>query len=97
MPSDNPKERSIAAIQEAPPRYDRNPRAKSEQRRWLRRTPRLSAPRRPAELLSVSPHDRGRGFQPNADAATLVDVRTLGGDAPDDILGGQYRCHRAPP
>jgi len=39
-------------------------------------------------LLSVPPYDRGRRLQPNADAATLVDVGALGGNAPDDILGG---------
>jgi hypothetical protein len=48
-------------------------------------------------LLSIPPHDRGGRFQPNADAATLVDVRTLSRNTPDDILGGQYRCHRSPP
>jgi hypothetical protein len=64
--------------------------------RFHRRRPARS-PRRPAELLSVPPHDRGRRLQPNADAATLVDIRTFGGDAPDDIFGGQYRCHLSPP
>jgi hypothetical protein len=42
-------------------------------------------------LVSVLPHDRGLRFQPEADAAALVDKGTLGGNAPDDILGGQYR------
>jgi len=59
-----------------------------------RPTPTLS-PRRPAELLPILPHDRRRRLQPNTDAATLVDIGALGGNAPDDILGGQYRCHRA--
>jgi hypothetical protein len=27
--------------------------------------------------------------------STLVDIGALGGDAPDDILGDQYRCHFA--
>jgi hypothetical protein len=42
-------------------------------------------------------HDRGGRFQPDADAAALVDVSALGGNAPDDILGGQYRCHLPSP
>ena len=53
------------------------------------------APRRRAELPSVTPHDRRRRLQPNADSAALVDVGALGGYAVDDILGGQYRCHFA--
>jgi len=48
-------------------------------------------------LLSVLPRDRSRRFVPYADTATLVDIGTLGGNAPDDMLGGQYRCHRSPP
>jgi hypothetical protein len=48
-------------------------------------------------LLSVLPYDRRRRFQTNADAAAFVDIRALGGNAPDDILGGQYRCHQSPP
>jgi hypothetical protein len=48
-------------------------------------------------LLSVPPHDSGRRLQPNADATTLVDICTFGGDSPDDIFGGQYRCHLPPP
>jgi hypothetical protein len=48
-------------------------------------------------LLSVLPHDRSRRFEPDTDAATLVDIGALGGNAPDDILGRQYRCHRLPP
>ena len=46
----------------------------------------MSSPR--PELLSIPPHDRGRRLEPDADAATLVDIGTLGGNAPDDILGG---------
>jgi hypothetical protein len=57
----------------------------------------LPAPGRPAKLLAVLPHDRGCRLQPNSDAATLVDIGTLGGNAPDDILGGQYRSHLPPP
>jgi hypothetical protein len=39
-------------------------------------------------LLSIPPQDRGRRLEPDAGAATLVDIGTLGGNAPDDILGG---------
>jgi len=45
-------------------------------------------------LASVLPHDRGGWFEPNANGA-LIDNDTLGGNAPDDILGGQYRRHFA--
>ena len=48
----------------------------------------LSPPRQ--ELLPTAPHERGGRFQPDADAATLIDIGTLGGNAPDDIRGGQY-------
>jgi hypothetical protein len=40
-------------------------------------------------LLPILPHDRGGRPQPDSDAAALVDKGALGGDAPDDILGGQ--------
>jgi len=66
-----------------------------EGRGFHRARPALSSPW--PELLSVPPHDRGRRLEPDADAATLVDIDTLGGDAPDNILGGQYRCHQPPP
>jgi len=46
-------------------------------------------------LLSILPHYLGCGLQPNADTAALVDIGALGGNAPDDILGRQYRCHFA--
>jgi hypothetical protein len=46
-------------------------------------------------LLPILAHDRGHRLQPDADAAPLVNKGTLGGNAPDDILGGQYRCHFA--
>ena len=49
------------------------------------------------ELLFVLLHDRSRRLQPDPDAASFVDIGTLGGHAPDDILSGQYRCHRSPP
>jgi hypothetical protein len=48
-------------------------------------------------LLPIPPHDRGRRLQPNAYAAALVDKGALGGNSPDDILGGQYQCHLLPP
>jgi hypothetical protein len=64
-------------------------------RRLLCPTAALSPPR--PKLLPVAPHDRRRRLEPNADAATLVDIGAFGGDAPDDILGGQYRCHLSPP
>jgi hypothetical protein len=44
-------------------------------------------------LLSVLPHDRSRPFEPDTNAATLVDIGALGRNAQHDILGGQYRCH----
>ena len=40
-------------------------------------------------------HNRGGRFERNTYGAALVDKGTLGGDAPDDILGGQYRRHPA--
>jgi hypothetical protein len=66
-----------------------------QQRRRFRRLARLPAAGMPAELLPVSSHDRGGRLQPNADPAALVDIGTLGGNAPNDILSGQYRCHLA--
>jgi hypothetical protein len=45
-------------------------------------------------LLAVLPHDRCGRFNPNADAAALVDISALGGNSTDDI-GGQYRCYVA--
>jgi hypothetical protein len=46
-------------------------------------------------LLAVLAYDRGRRPQPDPDTSTLVNKGALGGNAPDDILGGQYRCHFA--
>ena len=48
-----------------------------------------------SKLLSILPNDRSRQFEPDTNAATLVDIGALGGNASDDILGGQYRCHAA--
>jgi hypothetical protein len=45
------------------------------------------SPRRP-ELASVLPDNRGGRFQPNTNSAALINKGTLGGNAPDDILGG---------
>ena len=49
-------------------------------------------PRRPK-----LPDDRRCRFEPDADAAALVDIGAFGGNAPHDIFDGQYRCHRVPP
>jgi hypothetical protein len=46
-------------------------------------------------LASILPHDRGGRFQPNTNSAALIDKGTLGGNAPNDIHGGQYRRHLA--
>jgi hypothetical protein len=46
-------------------------------------------------LVSILSHDRGGRFEPNTDGAAIVDKGALGGNAPDDILGGQYRRHPA--
>jgi hypothetical protein len=48
-------------------------------------------------LLSIQPHDRGGGLDPNADTATLVNEGILGGNSPGDIFGSQYRRHVPPP
>jgi len=64
-------------------------------RGFYRSRPSLTA--RSAELLSGLPHDRGRWFQANADAAALVDIGAFGGNAPHDFLGGQYCWQRSPP
>jgi hypothetical protein len=37
----------------------------------------------------VSPRDRCRRLRPDAECAWLVDVGAVGGDAADDVLGGQ--------
>ena len=67
-----------------------------EQGRGFNRSRPPLTPRCP-ELLPVPPHDRGCQLQPNADAATIIDIGTLGGNAPDNILGGQYRYHLPSP
>ena len=68
--------------------------SQSQQRQRFRWATLPLPPRRP-ELVAVLPHDRGYRFQANTDGAALIDKSTLGGDASDDILGGQYRCHPA--
>jgi hypothetical protein len=65
----------------------------SQQPRRFRRS--LPASSRPAELLIVLPHDRGRRLQPNADTAALIDKSALGGDPPNDIFSSQYPRHFA--
>jgi hypothetical protein len=68
----------------------------SEQgRRFHRPRPTFSPPR--PELLPVLPHNRSRRLQTDPDTASFVDVGALDGNAPDDILSGQYRCHLPPP
>jgi hypothetical protein len=53
---------------------------RSEQGRWFRRPePTLSA-RHPSELFTILAHDRGGRFQPDADATTLIDIGTFGGN-----------------
>ena len=67
---------------------------RSEQgRRFLCMPAALSPPR--SELLAILPHDCGCLREANPDAAAFVDIGAFGGNAPDDILSGQYRCHAA--
>lgn len=68
----------------------------SEQGRGFRR-PRPTLPPPDPKLLSILPHDRGCRFEPDADTAPVIQIGALGGNAPDDILSGQYRCHLPPP
>jgi hypothetical protein len=42
---------------------------------------------RPAGLPSVTPQDRRRRLQPDAECAGLVDMGAIGGDAEDDVNG----------
>jgi hypothetical protein len=48
----------------------------------------------------VCPPQRRRvaaaGSRPDAECAGLGDVGAVGGDAGDDVLGGQHRCHLPP-
>jgi hypothetical protein len=46
----------------------------------------LLAPGRPAELLTIPPHNRGRGLQPDADTTPIIDIGAPGGNSPDGIL-----------
>jgi hypothetical protein len=70
--------------------------APSKQRRRLRCGP-WFPPGRAAKLLSVLPYDRSCRFEADADATPVINIGTLDGDAPDDILGGQNRRHLSPP
>jgi hypothetical protein len=63
----------------------------SQQPRRFRRS--LPASSRPAELLTVLPHDRGRRLQPNADTAALIDKSALGRYPPNDVFRSQYPRH----
>ena len=45
---------------------------------------------------SVSPHYRRRRLRADADGAGVVEVGAVGGDAADEVLGGQHRCHLPP-
>ena len=73
---------------------ERGATSRSKQWRWFRRTGPSLTPRC-SELVSVLSHDRGGRFELNADGAALIDKGALGGNAPNDILGGQYRRHPA--
>jgi hypothetical protein len=64
--------------------------SQSQQRQRFRRARLPLTPRRP-ELVSILSHDRGGRFEPNTYGSALIDEGTLGGNAPDDILGDQYR------
>ena len=50
---------------------------------------RIPPRRRPAGLPSATPPDRRRRLRPDAECAGGVDGGAVGGDAADDILGGQ--------
>jgi hypothetical protein len=44
-------------------------------------------------LLSILPDDRGRRFETDPDATSLVDIGTLGGNPPNNVFSCQNRCH----
>jgi hypothetical protein len=46
-------------------------------------------------LLAVLPHERCRRFEADTDPAALVDVGTFSGNAPNNVLSRQNRCHNA--
>jgi hypothetical protein len=50
-----------------------------------------------AKLLAILSHDRGRRFEANAEATPVINIGALGGDAPNDILGGQNWRHLLQP
>jgi hypothetical protein len=41
-------------------------------------------------LLAVLAHDRGGGFEANADPTPVIDIGALGGNPFDDIFGRQH-------
>jgi hypothetical protein len=53
------------------------------------------APRFTAKLLAILPDDRRGRFDPNADAAPVIDIGTLGGNPPNHVLSRQNCCHDA--
>jgi hypothetical protein len=55
----------------------------------------IVVPGGPPKILPIAPRDRGRGFQPDANIAALIDISAFGDNVPDDILESQYRCHPA--
>jgi len=57
----------------------------------------LPAPWWPTELLAIPAYDRRGWFQPDTDAAALVDIGAFGRNSPDDIFGSHYCGHVPPP
>jgi len=43
----------------------------------------------------LTPQDRCCRLRLDAEGAALVDVGAVGGEAPDEMLGGKYGCHLA--
>src|ERR1700730_8993171 len=52
-----------------------------------------SALRLTAKLLTILPDTRRRRFEPDPDAATLLNVGTFRGNPPNNVLSRQNRCH----
>jgi hypothetical protein len=81
-------------LQSRPATGAKTPRRRSQQPRRFRRPTHPPAPRRPAGLPSVKPHDRGRRLRPDADRAALVDGGAFGCDAADERLRRSvWVCH----